>query len=217
MWMNLQCDWVKCWITISALLYIVFKDQLYLRKKINCLSLLCYFGMHLCDQIISIDVAEFRFRISKSKLVACQISDTTSYFLFPSREAVGVLLADFVIRVHQMFASKGTFSPRLFSFLGIDFEKVQSEEVSEVFATIFIRFSNVFCNFHFYLLSFIVLQLYILYWQEYFVFTFNFIICYDCSIELIAITGIFILFSLRFHVIELSHFWYYRRVQYWRY
>ena len=28
-----------------------------------------------------------------------------------------------------MFASKGTFSPRLFHFLGIDFEKVQSEEV----------------------------------------------------------------------------------------
>jgi hypothetical protein len=31
-----------------------------------------------------------------------------------------------------MFASKGTFSPRLFNFLGIDFQKVQSEEVKNV-------------------------------------------------------------------------------------
>jgi hypothetical protein len=42
---------------------------------------------------------------------------------------LGALLSDFVVRVHQMFASKSTFSPRLFRFLGIDFEKVQSEEV----------------------------------------------------------------------------------------
>lgn len=60
------------------------------------------------------------------------------HYLFTHREAVGVLLADFVIRVHQMFASKGTFSPRLFSFLGIDFEKVQSEEVNKSFAIIFL-------------------------------------------------------------------------------
>jgi hypothetical protein len=31
-----------------------------------------------------------------------------------------------------MFASKGTFSPRLFNFLGIDFQKVQSEEVKNI-------------------------------------------------------------------------------------
>ena len=48
------------------------------------------------------------------------------------RESSGEQLAAFVIRVHQMFASKGTFSPRLFHFLGIDFEKVQSEEVMNV-------------------------------------------------------------------------------------
>ena len=47
------------------------------------------------------------------------------------REEVGKLFCNFVIRVHQMFASKGTFSPRLFRFLGIDFEKVQSEEVKQ--------------------------------------------------------------------------------------
>jgi len=37
-------------------------------------------------------------------------------------------LAEYLMRIHIMLASKGVFSPRLMRFLDIDFEKVQTEE-----------------------------------------------------------------------------------------
>ena len=46
-----------------------------------------------------------------------------------SNEVIGDLLAEFMTRVHFLYASMNMFSPRLLKFLNIEFEKIQAEEV----------------------------------------------------------------------------------------
>lgn len=43
-------------------------------------------------------------------------------------EADGEKLAEYLMRIHSMLAHKGVFSPRLMSFLDIDYQRVQTEE-----------------------------------------------------------------------------------------
>ena len=43
-------------------------------------------------------------------------------------ESNGAKLAEYIMRIHNMLAHRGVFSPRLMNFLDIDYQKVQTEE-----------------------------------------------------------------------------------------
>ena len=118
-------------ITIIIYLTIIIKPLFFLFIFFN-LFIFDLLDLLLLQALISLSTYFFRNYVSLIYLFIYLFIYLYIFFIFfLYREEVGKLFCNFVIRVHQMFASKGTFSPRLFRFLGIDFEKVQSEEVKQ--------------------------------------------------------------------------------------
>ena len=64
------------------------------------------------------------------------ISDIIYGLGLTSRDEMGHSLAKFIQRLHDTLAAGGNFSPRVFHFLKIDYERVQSEEAGAVMSVL---------------------------------------------------------------------------------
>lgn len=99
------------------------------------------FDVHYCMRKSSIDKVyrdfeELHEQFS-GELLMLPVLPTPSYWQLMGLESVEVIgkqLATYVMRVHTTLANKKLFSPRLLRFLGIDFERVQSEEEGALMA-----------------------------------------------------------------------------------
>ena len=91
------------------------------------------FDVHYCmrKHSVSLDYDAFYqlYEELKEELLTVPIfpSDPYSFDL-------GTRLADFIVRVHSLLGAKQLFSARLLKFLGIDFERVHSEEEGAILA-----------------------------------------------------------------------------------
>ena len=64
------------------------------------------------------------------------VSDLIYGLGLTSRDEMGHSLAKFIQRIHDTLSSSGNFSPRVFRFLKIDYERVQSEEEGAIMAVL---------------------------------------------------------------------------------
>jgi hypothetical protein len=91
------------------------------------------FEVHYCMRKQSIELTYQdilnQHEILSNELVAIPVFPALSYYEYLlDNDVIGPKLAEYLTRIHHMLAGKGMFSARLLRFIGLDFERVQSEE-----------------------------------------------------------------------------------------